>query len=133
MTVDPNGIYPSQSFLKTKTFKYIFECLRTGQRDKLPPPPIVRDDGQGHYVAIDGHNLLAVMAFRHEPVEVLVADSTDPVLPETSEANIQRNRALQASYGTVLAEREKVRQKGYATFADIVRKYRSIFESEARR
>ncbi len=60
MLVEAKTIIPSQDFLKPATVRFIFDCIKSGDLDKLPPEPIVRKDENGNLVAIDGHNILAV-------------------------------------------------------------------------
>jgi len=128
MLISPQKIAPSQDFLKEKTVKFIFACLRDGNVDDLPPMPLVREDEQGNLVAIDGHNLIAARQFRGEDVEVIVAESSIDGLPPTSEANIIRNQELAAKYDSVLDEKRKVAAEGIVTFADLVARYRPLFD-----
>jgi hypothetical protein len=95
--------------------------------DKLPPDPIVREDGEGGLVAIDGHNLVAVKLHLGGDVEVHVAVSPDDGLPPSSEANIQRNRDLKAKYEGVLREREAIKKGGIYTFRDLISRYPELF------
>jgi len=127
MLVSPETIAPSQNFLKEKTVKFILACLREEDFDDLPPTPLVRKDGNGKLVAIDGHNLIAVRLFRKEDVEVLVAESPEDGLPPTTEANILRNQELATKYDTVLDERRKVEAEGIITFADLIAQHQSLF------
>ena len=127
MRVSPTKILPSQDFLKEKTVRYIFACIASGQTAELPPPPLVRSDGHGNLIAIDGHNLIAVRLFRNELVEVIVADSPENGLPETTKANIARNRELAEKYATALEERRRVAAKGVQTFEDLLQKYPGLF------
>jgi hypothetical protein len=127
MLVSPGKIAPSQDFLKEKTIKFIFACLRDGNTAELPPTPLVRKDEEGKLVAIDGHNLIAVRLFRGEDIEVIVAESsTDGLLP-TTEANITRNQELADKYESVLAERKRVATEGIMTFADLISRYQHLF------
>jgi len=61
INVKASQIKPSQDFIKEETIGYILECIIKNELNKLPPTPIVRlnPDGSG-YIAIDGHNLIAV-------------------------------------------------------------------------
>jgi len=129
MQVSPEKILPSQDFLKEKTVRYIFACIASGQDDKLPPTPLVRKDENGNLVAIDGHNLIAVRLFRKEPIEVIVAASPNEGLPETTDANIERNKELAAKFQTVLDERRRVAAEGVTTFSDLLQKYPDLFEA----
>jgi len=129
ISVSPEKIAPSQDFLKENTVRFIFGCLRTGNLEELPPTPLVRKDPQGNLVAIDGHNLIAVRAFRDdEEMEAIVAESATDGLPPTSEANRTRNEELAAKFDTVLAEREKVAAEGIETFAQLIAKYKPLFD-----
>ena len=128
MQISPETILPSQDFLKEKTVQYIFDCLANGQLDKLPPTPLVRKDENGDLIAIDGHNLIAVRLFRGELVEVVVADSPDEGLPETTDANIERNQELAEKFETVLEDRRRVVAGGILTFADLIYRYPTLFD-----
>ncbi len=128
MRVSPKQIAPSQDFLKEKTVKFIFGCLRDGNVDDLPPTPLIRKDEEGGLVAIDGHNLIAVRLFRGEDIEVIVAESSTDGLPPTTEANITRNQELADKFDSVLGERRKVAAEGVVTFADLIARYRSLFD-----
>lgn len=129
MLISPTKIAPSQDFLKEKTVRFIFDCLDAGNTADLPPTPLVRKDNAGNFVAIDGHNLIAARQFRGEDVEVIVAKSATDGLPPTTPANITRNKELAAKYDTVLDERQKVAAKGILTFADLIARYQSLFET----
>src|SRR5687767_4932704 len=118
MFVSPEKIAPSQDFLKEGTVRFIFACLHDGNTEALPPTPLVRKDDKGNLVAIDGHNLIAVRAFRGEDVKVIIAKSSADGLPLTTEANAIRNQELAAKYDSVLDERQKVTAEGVVTFAD---------------
>jgi hypothetical protein len=128
MLISPDKILPSQDFLKEKTVRFILECIRTGQTDDLPPTPLVRRDEQGNLVAIDGHNLIAVRHLRNEPVEVIVPSSAHDGLPETTEANKERNKELAEKYDTAVDEQRKVAAEGITSFADLIAKYETLFQ-----
>ncbi len=123
-------VHPSQDFLKEDTIKHIFRCLRDGRLDKLPPTPIVRLDNKGNLIAIDGHNLIAVRAFLGELVEVFVATSSKDGLPETSSANIERNRELRHRYKAALLDNNRINKEGITSFADLLTKYQMLFAEE---
>lgn len=131
VSVPPETVAPSQDFLKEKTILFILECIRKGELDRLPPTPLVRKDAAGRLTAIDGHNLLAVRQYRGESVEVCIVDSVDDRLPEVSEASAERSRELARKFDTVFSEREETAAKGMASFADLVEKYRPLFEGAA--
>ena len=128
MLISPKKIAPSQDFLKERTVKFIFSCIREGNTEELPPTPLVRKDDEGNLVAIDGHNLIAARQFRGEDIEVIVAESSTDGLPPTTEANIARNEELAAKYDSVLGERQKVAAEGIVTFADLVARYKPLFD-----
>ncbi|HSW65696.1 MAG TPA: hypothetical protein VLI54_00975 [Bacillota bacterium] len=127
MRIFPDQILPSQDYLKERTLRFIFECIRTGNDAELPPTPLVRKDEAGNLVAIDGHNLIAVRHYRHEPIEVIVAASAEAVLPATSDANNIRNQELADKYKTVLAEQRRVATEGITSFDDLIARYPEIF------
>ena len=108
MKVPPADILPSQDFLKPKTIEFIFSCIKNGTLDKLPPAPIVRKDSEGNMVAIDGHNLIAVKLYRNEDIDIHLAKSANDGLPETSEANTERNQILKDKYESVLEAGSKL-------------------------
>ncbi len=127
MFVSPEKIAPSQDFLKERTVRFIFSCLREGNTEDLPPTPLLRKDDAGNLVAIDGHNLIAARQFRGEDVEVIVAESSADGLPPTTDANVTRNEELAAKYDSVLGERQKVAAEGIVTFADLIARYQPLF------
>ena len=128
MLISPEKIAPSQDFLKERTVRFIFSCLRDGKTEELPPTPLVRKDDEGNLVAIDGHNLIAARQFRGEDIEVIVAESPTDGLPPTTEANITRNEELAAKYDFVLEERQKVVAEGIVTFIDLIARYKPLFD-----
>ena len=128
MLISPEKIAPSRTFLKERTVKFIFSCLREGNTEELPPTPLVRKDDEGNLVAIDGHNLIAVRQFRGEDIEVIVAESASDGLPPTTKANITRNEELAAKYDSVLDERQRVAAEGIITFADLIAQYKPLFD-----
>jgi hypothetical protein len=128
MLISPDKIAPSQDFLKEKTVRFIFGCLREGNTEDLPPTPFVRRDEAGNLVAIDGHNLIAARLVRGEDIDVIVAESAEPLLPATTEGNVARNEELAVKFDTVLAERQRVASEGIMTFGDLVGKYRPLFD-----
>jgi hypothetical protein len=130
--ISPEKILPSQNFLKEKTVRYIFDCIAKGRFDDLPPTPLVRKDGAGKLIAIDGHNLIAVRLFRNEPIKVIVADSPQDGLPPTSKANTERNRELAEKFDTVLKDRDRVEQEGIKNFFDLMKKYPDLFKEDVK-
>lgn len=127
MFVSPSQIAPSQDFLKPGTVKFILECIENNRLNELPPNPIVRKDDEGNMIAIDGHNLIAVKHYLGQDVAVHVATSADDGLPETSEANVQRNRDLKEKYDSVLKVRVLLHQQNVDSFSDLLKLYPDLF------
>ena len=127
MLVNPNTISPSQDYLKENTVKFIFECIENGDEDKLPPPPIIRRDHEGQFVAIDGHNLLAVMAYLGRDSEVHVASNAKDGLSDDNEANKVRNQDLFNKFESCLIERDIVYAQGLSSFSKLIKLYPEIF------
>lgn len=130
MIVEAKNILPSQDFLKEKTVRSIFQCILTGSVADLPPTPLVRPREGGELVAIDGHNLIAVLAFLGRQIEVKPVESASDGLPETSEANRTRNQELATKFDGVLDEQERVAIEGVGNFEDLIAKYPEIFTSD---
>lgn len=122
-------IIPSQDFLKENTVRHIFQCLADGNTEDLPPTPIVRRHPIADvYIAIDGHNLLAVRDYRGEVVDVYVAESETDGLPDDGSASItERNAELLAKYDSALQEADRLTLQGIACFADLSQKYPELF------
>lgn len=129
MIISPNKLLPSQDFLKPHTVAFIFDCLQKNAIDLLPPDPIVRQGENGEFIAIDGHNLIAVRLHRGENIEVHVATSADDGLPDTSEANVQRNMDLKEKFEFVLEERARLQREGINNFQDLINRYTDLFQS----
>jgi hypothetical protein len=127
MLVSANQILPSQDFLKPDTIKYILACIKSGELEKLPPAPIVRKDESGNLIAIDGHNLIAVKLKLGEDVEVHLAASSKDGLPADSEANIARNKDLEAKFDSVITDNKKLEESGISTFNDLTAHYEDLF------
>lgn len=126
MLIRPEDVYPSQDFLKPETVKYIFRCIHSDQLELLPAPPIVAKIN-GTYVAVDGHNLLAVYHYMREPIEVHVAKNRDDGIDESIEGAKERNFNLKKKFALLLQARESAKQKGINTFADLISKYSTLF------
>ncbi|MEX0877395.1 MAG: hypothetical protein WDZ40_00855 [Candidatus Spechtbacterales bacterium] len=119
----PEFIKPSQDFLKEGTIKFILSCYKEGKLDALPPAPIVRKQPgkPDTYIAIDGHNLLAVCEFFGKECEVYLAASADDFLPnsENKESISQRNKDLVDKYESSIEEAQKIN----LSFKELVDKY----------
>jgi len=132
ITLNPRAILPSQDFLKPQTVKFISECIVKGNYDDLPPTPIVRQDDLGRYIAIDGHNLIAVRVFRNENIEVHVAHNDHDGLPEITEENKQRNADLLEKFDAVVQFQKAAESKGIRSFEDLIKSNPDLFnESDA--
>lgn len=97
--------------------------------DSLPPTPLVREDDKGGYVAIDGHNLIAVRAYLDQPVEVHIARSPSDGLPNTDEMSMTRNQELAEKFETVLDEAELISSSGIARFSDLIKSNKELFKN----
>jgi hypothetical protein len=126
--VKPREVAPSQDFLKENTVKFILECIKNNEESKLPPTPILRKDDDGQLVAIDGHNLLAVMAYFDRTLEVHVAQSNEDGLPTIDEASVIRNQDLRNKFDSCLNDRDEARKNGIYSFKDLIDKYPQLFE-----
>jgi len=119
---------PSQDFLKEKTVAYILRCYFQKKEEDLPPSPIVRVDPETKkYIAIDGHNLLAVNDLLNKKTKVYIALSPHDtiVIPETGlpESIIQRNKDLKEKYDSCILEAKSVTKKGITSFTILRKQY----------
>jgi hypothetical protein len=125
--VDAALVRPSQSYLKGGTINHILKLIADDKIDELPPAPMVRLDPDGRYVAIDGHNLLAVYARREEQIKVhLAIDPTDGI-PEIDEASKIRNIELFEKFDQCLTEADLSAEDGYPTMAELVSANSNLF------
>ena len=127
MIVNPRDILPSQDFLKPSTITYIFSCIENNELDKLPPAPIVRKDDEGNLIAIDGHNLIAVMHALGQDIEVHIANSKNDGLVVKDVKYEDRNEDLLEKYDHVIGLREETLLNGINTFRDLLDKHRELF------
>ena len=122
-TVSTNRIIPSQDFLKENTIKYILKCILNGEKNKLPPAPIVRiDPNSKKYVAVDGHNLIAIYDLLDREIEVYVADSAGDRVAGMSNMS-GRNFDLVEKYNRVIKDADRISNKGISSFSDLRKKY----------
>ena len=119
-------ILPSQDFLKENTVKYILDCLKNNTLDKLPTTPIVRKIGED-YVALDGHNLIAVMDYLGREVEVYVAATNKATLIGSSQAVAARNKEIKDKFDHLPFALNITQEKGIFEFKDLVNKYAKLF------
>ncbi len=108
----PELIKPSQDFLKKGTVDFILDCYKKNKIDSLPPTPLVRKhpNSKNTYVAIDGHNLLAVSELLGKACEVYIVSSADDYLPnpENKEPISQRNKDLTNKYESSVQEADRI-------------------------
>lgn len=130
ISVMPNEVRPSQDFLKEGTIKFILECIFSGNEEKLPPAPMVRfDRASGCYIAIDGHNLLAVSDLLGRPCDVYVAEHANDTitLNECPNASIdalkQRNADLRKKFDGVIKDIINLEKVGINSFRDLRMRY----------
>lgn len=123
-TIPTAQILPSQDYLKEDTLKFIVSCLENGELDNLPPTPFVRKDPKSsYYVAIDGHNLIAVYDYRGLDIDVYIASSAKDGLEPTTAAIIQRNNDLAAKYESSLKQAYALQKKGIGFFVKLRKQY----------
>ncbi len=125
IVVETKAIAPSQDFLKEETIRHILKHVN--EPEELPPTPIVRKDGEG-YIAIDGHNLLAVADMMEGRCEVYCAESEDDLLPGEGDAIEKRNADLKEKFRKVATLAEEMEREGISAVADLRKKY-SYLES----
>ena len=124
--VEDNEVMPSQDFIKENTVRHIFSCYN--EQKELPPSPIVRlSEDKKNYIAIDGHNLLAVNGFLGKKTKVYVANSPEDKITSKEntdpDALIKRNFELKTKFDACLLEVKKTQQKGIVCFNDLRNKY----------
>ncbi len=127
IVVNPKEIKPSQDFLKERTVKFIFDCLKNNQLNLLPPQPVVRRDDQGNLIAIDGHNLIAVYDWLDKKISVFVVDDQDDNLRNYGQGAELRQKDFQEKFQKVTFWREQLKKQGINSFADLRKRYRPLF------
>lgn len=132
-------VKPSQNYLKEDTTCFILQCIIDGKEDNLPPAPIVRlDPVSGRYVAIDGHNLLAICQLLHRECDVYVAEAPNDKLDDhkvpnsRAEALRQRNDDLEEKFEQVLIEAKRLESQGITSFWELIQKYPRLQEAAAK-
>lgn len=123
-------IKPSQDFLKENTIKFILKNYFNNRRDLFPPIPLVRfNSNTNEYVAIDGHNLIAIYDLLGEEMDVFLVDNNQDFLkeenfPNSSKESLEsRNNDLKDKFDIILQEVEKVKNSGLNSFTDLRKKY----------
>lgn len=128
--ISTKEISPSQNYLKEDTIYYILKCIEENKEEKLPPPPIVRKNPQraNSFIAIDGHNLLAVFDMLKKPCTVFVVENKEDKLKNSSNnpAIEKRNQELKEKFEHCVKENERVRKEGITSFIDLRRKYKIL-------
>lgn len=137
LKIHPRKIKPSQDFLKEGTVRFILACYSENKKEQLPPPPVVRKNQENDgYIAIDGHNLIAVRDFFDEECEVFVAshagdELTEKDFPESSaEWLASRNADLRAKFDSVVDDYKRLSSDGLDSFARLREKYPQLFNSD---
>ncbi len=125
-TLKTSQIIPSQDYLKEGTVKFIVDCIEQGKTSELPPLPIVRPFGD-YYIAIDGHNLIAVMEHMNRDVKVFVVSTKNDKLPGTDDATQARNIELDQKFDGLEASMLETQKKGIHNFKGLVDKYSNLF------
>ncbi len=130
ISINTNKIKPSQDFLKEKTIIRILENYFKNRMNALPPIPLVRYIFEkDEYIAIDGHNLIALYDLIGEDMNVYVAENCEDYLtknnfPESSDDGLRdRNNDLKEKFDLVGEEFHKVKENGIKSFSDLRNKY----------
>ncbi|MDP3742054.1 MAG: hypothetical protein Q8R15_01940 [Candidatus Micrarchaeota archaeon] len=128
--IEAKQVSPSQNFLKEKTLGYVLACYFDNREADLPPAPIVRlIPGRNAYVAIDGHNILAIDDLLQRKTKVYVAASyydqltSDACLSSSQEGLKQRNNDLKQKFDQCLIEAKNLEKEQISSFSDLRRKY----------
>ena len=119
LKTNPSLIKPSQDFLKEDTLNFIKRNFEAGDFEKLPPIPIIRKDENNHYIAIDGHNLLAFYSLKNMECNVYVADGREDKFKGDSEMITKRNQDLFEKYDYALEQANLLDKKGVSTIKDL--------------
>ena len=134
--VDTSIVRPSQDFLKPDTLRHIFTCYFGGDRSQLPPAPIVRVHPAGGYIAIDGHNLLAIDDLLGYTCRVYVANNpTDELTPadvkrSTPEALAHRNVDLKEKFDSSLERANQLSSMDLGSFGLLRSKYAFLKDTQ---
>ncbi|HEY4963770.1 MAG TPA: hypothetical protein VIH90_03685 [Candidatus Saccharimonadales bacterium] len=126
VTISTSQIRPSQDFLKDETIEFILKAYKLGNQEGLPPTPIVRiGDNENDFIAIDGHNLIAVWDYLDKPIEVYVAESEHDKLQNLGdkEAVEKRNNVLGDKYENSLNNANDLRSRGITSFRQLRQGY----------
>ena len=130
VTAKTSEIAPSQDFLKPGTVRHILHCFETNELAELPPTPFVRrnPDPVGlKYVAIDGHNLIAVYDHRDEEIKVYVAEDPEDGIASSQPGVTERNQDLRDKFESAAVEAKRLSVDGLASFAQLMASYPELF------
>jgi hypothetical protein len=126
----PSQVQPSQNFLKEDTLHFIADAILTKHEEKLPPTPIVRRKPfSDQFIAIDGHNLLAIFVLMNRECTLYIAENANDILtiadsPQSSEEALQkRNADLKMKFDQVLEDVKNLEVAGITSFKDLIAKY----------
>ncbi len=137
ITIKPSKIKPSQDYLKENNIKFILTCFFEKKQKLLPPIPIVKYNIENNeYVAVDGHNLIAVYDLFGKKIDVYVANHPQDDLPKeifsksTDEGLASRKRELKEKYNKLNIESVRVMGSGISSFTDLRNKYSYLISKE---
>lgn len=126
LIVSPDDILPSQDYLDERSLYAIATSIKSSVFHNLPPRPIVREYN-GRYIAIDGHNLLAVYSYLGMKSTVHLAESHEDFIREPDAD--KRNKELQEKFDISVPETRRVQDKGISTMADLVKDYNDLLKN----
>lgn len=128
--INTENIKPSQNFLKEDTIKFIFTCYFENKKQLFPPIPVVRYDVEkDEYIAIDGHNLIAIYDLLGEGINIYVAKNkrdclTQKNFPKASMDGLKsRNKDLEEKYDFVIDDYNKLKENNISSFFNLRSKY----------
>jgi hypothetical protein len=113
--------------LKPNTIHHILRLLAEGKSEALPPAPILRRLNKVQLVAVDGHNLLAVMAFLGRTCEVHIATSPTNGIADDSNASESRNKDLAVKFDSAIDDSIHVSAQGLPTIDSLVNANLELF------
>jgi len=76
-------------------------------------------DNLEEYIAIDGHNLIAVKDLLKESIEVYVAEHEDDFIFGEGEAIEKRNKDLKDKFNFALSENRRIEKEGVLDFSSL--------------
>jgi hypothetical protein len=128
---------PSQNYLKEDTLKFILTCWFENRNDLLPPPPIVRKSEKvGEYIAIDGHNLIAIYDLFNQKIPVYIVENAQDELVDDffsqciQEDLLNRKSELKKKYNSSIREAKKLERLDLSSFSSLRNKYSYLVSQE---